>query len=574
MQVFIKLYNTGRLRNYLAYFLFCIGFSSALIVANGTYYGWIDDAMMANLFRGILIPQPVYHPHEFTGFAPLLIYLYKTFPAVAWYGWFIYALLFFAYSLLANVFYTLTERQVRGSILKLALVAITFSLLMQEFIQRNNFTVLGCLLTGAGVLFYSTQKQTVLNIFLSAIAVLSGLLIRFEISFIILVFSIGSSLTLAVIFGNTTKRNGLLALMAVCVALHFGIRYLNYNKDAIDFNGLSVYEQLIQDAYIYPEKVSEIESLKLEAVRGFNQFDTRVIDENYFKGLYGDYSLSWSAIRHLVINKLQRVYEFGNRYQQGSLCLNWWARDVFLFCIAVFYAVVALLSGYSRKTVIAIWLIITGAAIIILAVAILAKIEDRLLGPLLVLLNLFVLAAIHYNAKSRALPLFIVLAPLLLLGAYRFEQCAAAHTILAADIEAKRAFIEELNRHEGKIILFDMYTAYLLHLGPFENIYLSKKNEYNAGFHYIVRHFYSTQNYFGQLCGTNKTDEIIRCLYSKKDNVLFAYYTYNIDFLARWSQGIYNQPVQFVPTEKGSHLGRTSNVYIWGKMQHNYFIFK
>lgn len=548
--------------------------SAVLIFFNGTYYGWIDDAMMANLFRGIITPEPVYNPHEFTGFAPLLIYLYKTFPPVAWYGGFIYVALFFAYSLLANVFYKLTEAQIRGNIFKLTLAAITFSLLMQEFIQRNNFTVLGCLLTGAGVLFYSTQKQTLLSIFLSAIAVVSGLLIRFEISFIVLVFSIASSLTLAVIFGNTTKRNGLLTLMAVCVALHFGIRYLNYNKDAIDFNELSVYEQLIQDAYIYPEKVSEIELLKLEAVRGFNQFDTRVIDENYFKGLYRNYSLSWSAVGHLVINKLQRVYEFGNRYQQGSLCLNWWARDVFLFCIAVFYAVVALLKGYSRKTVIAVWLIITGAVIIILTVAILAKMEDRLLGPLLVLLNLFVLAAIRYSAKSRSLPLVVVLAPMLILGAYRFQQCAAAHTILAADIEAKRAFIEELNRHEGKIILFDMYTAYLLHLGPFENIYLSKKNKYNAGFHYIVRHFYSTQNYFGQLCGTNKTDEIIRCLYSKKDKVLFAYYTYNIDFLARWSQGIYNQPVQFVPTEKSSHLGRTSNVYIWGNMQHNYFIFK
>jgi hypothetical protein len=462
----------------------------------------------------------------------------------------------------------------RDSIFKLALVAITFSLLMQEFIKRNNFTVLGCLLTGAGVLFYTTKRQTVLSVLLASIAVLSGLLIRFEISFIILVFTAASSLTLAAIFGNATKRNGLLALMAVCLTLHFSIRYLNYNKDAIGFNELSLYEQLIQDAYIYPEKVSEIESLKLEAVRGFNQFDTHVIDENYFRGLYQGYSFTWPMLKRLVATKLQQFYAFGNRYKKDSRCLNWWARDVFLLCIAVFYAVVALLSGYSRKAVIAVWLIIAGAVIIILTVAILAKMEDRLLGPLLVLLNLFVLAAIHYNAKSRALPLFIVLAPLLLLGAYRFDQCAAAHTILAADIEAKRAFIEELNRHEGKIILFDMYTAYLLHLGPFENIYLSKKNEYNAGFHYIVRHFYSTQNYFLQLCGTNKTDEIIRCLDSKRDKVLFAYFTYNMDFLARWSKGIYNQPVKFVPAERGSHLEQTSNVYIWENMQYNYFIFK
>ncbi len=529
---------------------------------------------MANLFRGIPFSQPLYSEPQFAVFAIVLIKLYKCFPLIAWYGWFIYLLLFFVYLLLSVLFFRIIKKQTDHSLLKLILAALVFSLLMQEFVQRNNYTVLGCLLTGTGILYLTFKSKRPVNLLLAMVAILAGLMIRIEISIIVFALTISLALLACVANRQQAKIWYVVSGSGTCLLLTLIMHQIFYNPDEIQLNELSFYEQLVQDAHIYPVETDVVAALKSEAVQGWNQFDQAVIDQGYLKSQYKKLGINFPFIKNLLIVKLRMFYQFGNRYTGRQVFFNWWNKDLFLLAIAIFYGLIflaraSLISG-SWVALIQILLL----TIAVLTIAVLAKMEDRLLYPLLIVLIFFVLLNSCVAPKRRPLPLYIILLPLLAFGFYRFNECRAARLVLDEDIAGKRAFINELNKNSGKIFLFDMYTVYLLHLGPFENFNLSKKNEYAAPFHYLAIHFHSTQNYFPQKCGTDKVDEIIDCLHQKGDTVIFAYWEYNIDFLKRWNHVIYKKSIDFEPVSETNRLTGVSNAYIWGAMHHNYYILR
>ncbi|MFN8287502.1 MAG: hypothetical protein U0V74_12140 [Chitinophagales bacterium] len=525
---------------------------------------------------GIYEPKHVLNPDYFIGLSFILIGLYKTVPGVSWYGFFLFLLLAMSYCNLVYVTYNFLVFLKPKRLWQLVPGVLVFCGFMQEFIMRNTFTTAACLLTGSATLLMVFRLGPAFALYIG-LCILLGLLTRLEIAVITLLLA--SSLTLVALWFQNKKAiiQRLLPVVILPLFMSNVLKWALPTSETIDFGKFSFYESLIQDAYILPIS-SDIKDpatqLKLEAITTWNHFDADILTEDWLHNLYAQPHNF--EVKQFLYFKTLNLIQFADRYQGRQSCFNWLYKEIVLFMINLVLIVAfgPILLGL-RKTVLlsVLWLL---AGVLILLIALIAKMEDRLLGPYLLILtvfNLYTFAA-WSNKKWKSIYIVVLVIPLCCFSAYRAKACIKMSELLMADKIQKQKFIAELNSFNHKIILFDLYTAYFVDTGPFCVPNLNKENQYVLPFHYISRHFKSNIDYWTNKCGSANSNKILNCLNEKSDQVVFIYNTYNISFLHRWNVFFYNDTINFCPVYNKSVLRSYKNPFLWGNQAYSYYIIK
>lgn len=548
-------------------------FTTLALSISGIYWGWIDDVFYANNFQCLTNSVPLYDPDYFIGLSYVIIFLYNNFPSISWLGYFLFCLLALVYFLTLIVLNYTIKKHSQNNKLNL-LISFFIAGIFHYYFFRLNFTAISCLAVATGLVYtqISLKKHhKLIGFSLSFI----GLLIRWQTGIILyLLYFIYLSIIYIESKDRFAKIKPSLYFLPITFILFFSVKLNVKNSDVMNLYKTTPFEFLIQDAYYKPESknISYSESLIRDAVIFWNTQDREIINRDWYSYMLKSSLSSFGQIKETLINKVKFALSSSIKYSKEQNSMNWHYK-LFLYLIPlilVFYLSINNKSnGYKYH-----YIFILIGFLLISAIAVLIKIEDRLLFPYLFFI--YLLSIIYYEnnqdniykklLKSKAFNIF-----LLGFSTYLFLNTYNQSKILKQDLVTKSKFIEEINEFNGKIFLLDGFSPYLFQTSPFKNVSLNKNNSYLLTLHYGRNNFYSIQNSFPN-CYNLSYIETFKCIESKKENVIFIYADFNIDFLKKWNSNFYNLNSDFKKIKPHSLLSNFNNKLLFNDVDIDYYI--
>lgn len=548
-------------------------FTIAILLISGIYWGWVDDVFYANNYQCLTNSLPLYDPDYFIGLSSIIIYLYKHFSSISWLGYFLFSLLSVVYILNLITINSLIRKHNLSNKITL-LFSFLLSGIFHYYFFRLNFTSISCLAVATGLVYTelsSKNRDKFIGFSLSII----GLLIRWQTAFIIYLLYL---IYIVIIFFESRKRfskvKPSLIYIPITFILFFAIKLNIKNSDVINLYKTTPFEFLIQDAYFISESknISYNESLIRDAIKYWNTQDGEIINRDWYLNMLKNSTTSWSQIVEIFEKKLVYSLKSSVKYENQQKSMNWNFKLLFYLIPLITALYISIKSKPINYKYYPIFLLLS--FLLISAIAIIVKIEDRILFPYLFFI--YFLSIIYFNGnEEQAYKLsfnnnlfkmyFLAFSIFLFVNTYNQSK------ILKEDLDNKSKFIEEVNSFEGKIFLLDGFSPYLFQTSPFKNVTLNKKNSYLLTLHYGRNNFSSIQNSFPG-CHNLSYIETFKCIESHKDNVIFIYADHNIDFMKKWNSNFYNLNSNFKKINTHSILANLKNKFIFGDVGMNYYI--
>lgn len=572
-------------------FVFSILLTVSLFLAThivfGFHFGWLDDVLQSNYMRGIAIGEP--QDKFFTAhilLSKLYHVLYIKFPAVAWYGVFLFSYsflaTFFLFYFLANRFHELFRSRKK---IFLALCLCIYGGVWMEHVMLLNYTRLSILLAGTALLLIDhvvtssrSMGKKVVWLSVLSICLLVGLLTRPEI---ILVLALPFLFYVLRHYNNPRVLAGIAVVIAT-IALVFVVIYK---------------KEVTQDIRSKNDTISHILNITDARNTGLKSFGRLIGEDIGYKAVYFYYfpddslvesnSLStWGPsgifTKENVPNIFPRIkYElkraatvYSDLYARP---LNW----LFPFLAILLINLVILLRAvvYSNDKIRLIFpaLVLTSYIALTCMILALVKLEGRVAMPSLAIISLLTIASTVQTLHSITLRKWIVM--LAVLVTFTFYQLAAYYSI-AEDRKKEEVlkvqFIQEINTtFKGKILLFDIWTMSLLHQSPFQNISLRTDNVYTNHKEYWSGFLPSHVEHLVQLCGDTDFPAFYSCLFEKGEEVVFVFTKGNrIGLIEEYAWKTHNIEVEFSEIMTGSQLGNIHYSFLPYRLDFGYFSLK
>ena len=554
-----------------------------IMVVMGFHFGWLDDVLFELNARGTISD---YHNGDlliyWKGFSHVFAGLYAWKPEVPWYGIILLVLMLMMHVNLALFLSRLASVEIKRGWIVLAGVLIYLGFLL-PYCTAPTFTSTALFLAGSSLINLwssdqfakSSRRLTIYLLFTLSL----GILIRYRVALLVLLVLLPFGMH--AIYHTRKNMRSLATLMSplLVAASLFILFNLFESQDNKVYRDKVSYIRPVMDGFNYDQRhtdwvdLSEKDSILLMAARMWFIGDDTFFNRSYFETV-GHINLLHPDIRQDWKLNLTQEWEKADRYPDEYLLYFNWKRELFILLILNLVLLIGPLLMSARPSIRA-WLIhcLKPAffTAIVLIIAVLYKIEGRVLIPMIVLFTLiFALETLRMMPKKRWIrlaPLVILLVSIVIL----LPDYWKAGNNKKAEVEQKRAVIADLNaRFSGKIIVFDYYTSWLLHGNLLEYVPLSDKNQYaiwgEPGFDYFKQY----RSYLETICDDISFNGFYNCLKERQD-VIFVYSEQRVSLIEGYAEILYQNDLKFKKIAEESPLQYLEYSYLWFPMELNYY---
>lgn len=437
----------------------------------GFFYGWLDDVLFEQNFRGVFtggrgVPETF---NYLRGTGAALTWLYAMRPGVPWYGLYQWGLLAASCVLLFHIM--LSAQAPRRAV---APVVLLVTSMLIEYIMLNTFTVVSMLLPGAALIEWRRRvrgrpRWVVIGLF---VLLVLGYLNRPGTALLAMGFVYATWWIRPLSPDHDARalfRAPVLILLLVTAHMASERVFDSPDKQRTRAEWSSVWATLDDtepsSRMDLPDHLSKRDSTILFAVRTWYFQDTSVIGLSWFQrhaasgvldgaGAF-DLASTWTNIHQKACCQYTK---------DGQLALNWW--DEFL----IFFIVMGcLLMAHALRPRNARLLVLLSLGLLLTVVLLthFLKIEDRVFTPLAIL------SAVSFTTMSaRNSPRRIIVIGLLVLTAsvnvYRVLELQKLADYKRATMVQGKALYERLLSDPGDYVILDYFSRQIIHGSPFE----------------------------------------------------------------------------------------------------------
>lgn len=494
----------------------------------GLYYGWVDDVLISNHFREILINSPIKTLASlFLGWANLLSFLYKKAPHIPWYGILLYVFSFIATFNTILLLVLLFFKKKNRILFTIAIIA-GFLFLWVDNIFLVTLTRISLIVTlssifllGISPLYYKNKRVLIFITFYCCLLFIGGSLIRpiTLVGIIPLIISFYIILNRAKL--QMPKRN--IIAFGISILLVFTINVNNRNKVKKNVNKEIGHFLNITDARntYQPTEFLYNNDINYKALFLYYIPEDKFLDKN-FLDQYGPstwyQNLNFKRYYTNLKYETSRINAFTSSYHQY---LNWFNK--FIILIVTNLVIMAFSKMYRIQLLLFIALII-----FLFLIMLVYKTEERLILPIitfqtilnLICLNFWKKENLYYPKTAKPI-LFIILLSLGFYGFMRADKLAEEKKI---ELKGKQLFIDELNNNfKNKILFFDLWSMTLVHQSLLENINLSPNNIYTCHREYWSFFFPQHTAQLEKICKNIDFISFYKCAFEKNEEIIFVF---------------------------------------------------
>jgi hypothetical protein len=457
------------------------------------YFGWFDDFQILHLLNGEVTHQPsgFFYMVVFNLVGEFIYWFYQHYDGVNWYGIFLYSLVYLSIlNINVILLYLISPKKIAGFLLFILFGFAFYAAFLIENVYLLNFTRVGLLLLFTSFLslaiFYKTKPiSSYFKYFLYTyffVLFFVGLSIRPPVSIMLLPFC-GWFLMFYFPFKLSLKLN---SLMAIVILIYVGMSWITLSSERkADMRNVYQSERYMLNILDGQNLDSTIErsqrdEIKLKALNSWYFADQdSLLNNDFLKKFGGGQSMTKQLTQNWRKNLKEEYLKASSSYSAYYLPqLNWWYKS-FIFTLVLL--LIPLVLYFSKTTSLRQSFVLMGYLLLsifyILIIAILIKMEDRVLAPILIFLLLSVLICAGSFAKSIKSAVFILLAiAFSVIGAMRSFDYYGVSVQRAHGLKMKEYVRLELDQQfADKYIVFDFFTMLFLETSPFEDVNFSDK---------------------------------------------------------------------------------------------------
>jgi hypothetical protein len=561
-----------------AIFIFCT------YLLSGIYYGWVDDVLMEQTFRGMFTAVPIADTFlYFRGIGHIFVALYKYFPAVPWYGIVFLLTAWLTCTFIFSILYKAAIRLGLSFPIQILIYLIAYCAFMYDAVMLLNFTKLSLFLCSTSILYFSIlyiESEIILSLKSSIILLIFNIsfLIRPETNILSVIPSCGLLVCHALYFSPDNKvKTGLLASILLILPLltlwadnnvWASADKKEFQKKWKDIHSLldenNINKQIATEALKNPK-----DSIRLVALSSWYYYDETKIDAAYLKKIndtqYTNKSLAYKAIT--------QYFNAAKRYTANySPQLNWFNKGAFFLIMCVLLTALIVRTSEKNRTITTLSLLI-GPVALILFVAILYKMEERVYTPYIVAILLSLITFYSFLKPPSNKSLITCLCILAIMGVVNVYQNHKLSAFKKDELEKKRGIIAELNNtYSNKILVFDYFSRLLIHDTPFTNAYLNNSNTYLIWGENSLQQFASHRKYLTSILGKNNFSSFIDYTLSHTENTVFVICNYRRDLIQSYTRILYNKPIKFTRQfTTQNNADKLHYSFVWDSISYNYY---
>lgn len=559
----------------------------------GLYYGWLDDVLFEQHYRGLLTGQPL--PYSFMyneGLSYMYTWFYGAFPNVAWYGLFQYLWLLLALMGSHFLISTALEKYKVKVWQQTLILGAAYLLFWLEPFYLITYTQTALLCAGIGLLGYlfllSVPELARWDRYaFFTLLVIVGFLTRpqvFVLPFVLFALSWW--------YVRRTKLSWQLAAWLPIVLL-FVVHQLNWkvfmNEDQKTFYKRWPYIWSTQDGRqnLDEDKLAQLnanpkDSIRLVAMRSWFYLDHDQITMPFLEQFGPPTIFNKNALKHWRQNLFMEYMHARLWYKRIEPALDWWWKIIagVVILLIIWIAVATAVFRFDANRKVLYWYSLQALALVgmVLSMAIFMKLENRVVTAMLILffIGVPVFSAVRFgwNRNLKPAVLGVIIVCLVVGGLLRLPEYYAVGGHMSRQLERKRNFIEDMNtRYTGKVIMFDNYTRLLVHGTPFENVQLNPTNTYAVWGEPATNEFKTHREFLAKICGDYRFLPFFDCLASRKDVVL-VYSQGRVDLIKAYADILYDRQYDFTPAVTSSPLDKIKSSFLSFPISCNYWTIK
>jgi len=560
-----------------------------LLIIYFLFYGFYDDAITESYWdaymRGLLVKESsvgYVYIHLFTSY--IYISLYKLFPYIPWY-WVI-TIVFF-YLVTVQLFYLLSilidwKFSIKDFGLGIILILV-FHLFWYENFLSYQFTKLVILLSGFSIMLllerfrkeklrFKNLPYFLINIMLFSFALLSRNQATYHVLLLLIVYAFLSGISysrIAVVFSP-------LILLVILVACYFQFSNNEWVKQS---NKVEPYIFTMLDAgYAHPlsEQKTHSDSVKY---LGFQQWffaDRQVYTAEYLSTITYESIFTPEHLFH--INWKEKLMDEAKKIDY-ALKRNVW---LFLLNVCLFLILFKRIfndegSVFLRFAIYQLffWSMIFGVAVLI-------KMEDRFLSPMLLVWTASNFMFVTINTKKQQKDLtvkkmflyFVILSIVPAWKNYNTFKIVSRYEKKELNY-VSQVWKETDSLFSGKIIVPDQYAAVQFSLTcPFRNPHFTKNNKilgYDMGYNTLYPPFVKELE---QIIGSSQFDDFYKYLYHNKEKVVFMADEERLKWTKDYLRTIYNLRYDFRIIEPEATINNSEPAGIKDRVKFHYYVFE
>lgn len=553
----------------------------------GFFYGWLDDALIANYFQGIILHQPIDHAIGcFFLLAQLFVKLYRFVPSVPWYGtlmgfWMFLATVNFLIFVLNYIIPYLTDKKW----LAVLLCILLYQLIWIENVYLINFTRTAVLLMGTSFLnlvsiTYKNQRGKYYWLIASYFmcTFLLGLFLRMEVVYILLPFFV-----IYIFIQQKNKAYRTIAALMLCLLVFKAAEKYFFPQDVAPGKKIAHILNIVDGLNTYNPNLDLLATSPKNLALFYNYFpDSTSVSDVYLKSIGPASPIDLIGVKYFWRNLNSEILKSVNYTAEYHHPLNWfWKTVCFVFFnlvilgLSFFYVMKNRLEGRLFMLQI---LLVTAFLITALLITVLAKMEDRVLNPALIIFTMGYLAVwLQHNNIVKGLNSKAFLCVLTIVLAASATGRTLNYLVVANqkndELKLKKSIIDELNvNFNNKLIFFDVWTMSVLHQSPLDKIKLNPSNTYTAYGDYFSNFQPAHVQYLKDMCGKTDFISFYKCLYERRSNVVFVFSKqYRKELIEKYAKDVYGQKIAFKEINANSKLSRLHYSFLWVRQDFKYY---
>jgi hypothetical protein len=559
-------------RNFF-YFLFSIFLITITWLLFGIYWGWIDDIYLANAINGTFFKDP---PQSlFINYYVLLskgfIFLNQIIPRINWYGVFNLACLFLiVYLFIALIYHTLNKSK-QSNFFNILFIFLLFMVALAEAIYLQTFTSNALILFGLSAIYFLNEPK--LKNLSVLVLLIIALLIRSDV--IILLFPI---IAVFILINNKEKIKLILLLAFITIALPIILKKIQTNDDAKEWEKYSSTIINILDAGNAETYENMLKKDKARSYAFYTWFQgdfNNLLNQEYIDKLEIHSPFSITTFKKATIKIEKEIDKSCCKYDENyTSSRNWSMKGIVATSIIILLSILFVCLEKDKKRKFLIALFPLAFITTILFTTILFKMEYRVFYPV-ALITVLALLLSNKHLASKYL-VYVLLILLLIAFPSRLKEYYVTSLDLKEEINKKESFRTELNaKFSNKIILFDFLTTSLYSPTFFKTHAFNEGNNTFLLYGEVFSNFLESHKaYLSEICGSYEIVPFFKCLYEKREEVVFALTDHRVYMYEMYFKDVYGIPIKFKKLElKPNHLNAIHYSYSYNKLNMDYYVF-
>lgn len=526
----------------------------------GVHWGWVDDVLRgAHMFGHFSVPDMFRtNPGDLTLDAQFVAVFQRLVPSLNMHG----VVYISAIALSGLVLFRLAASG-RSSVLRWSRYLIT-SLLILSSLHELTFTRVSLILCVAGSAWI-VERQGIRAWLVSIPLMLYALMVRsLAVAFAapilgLAVWAVTRSM------GPRLRFAGLLVgLVPVVISLNRTVEsraYVEHRDELITLLYMLDTQEWLPMHSGLTHELSERDELLVYGLSTWFFFDRDAYDEAFLQRALQAYrrnALSpWQSLR-------VEIWKAGGRYDHRP-----WKRWLWPFVMILLLPLLASLLG--RRSA---WHRIVPFTIAVLLTLVVVggvhKLEDRAVLPALSGAVFLLCGATWWSGRAK----FILLAGFSILLLWRGAQMIDDRKVLDAELAAKRAWLNEVDRSRDGLFVYDLWTMTLMHGRPWERVSFSEGSGrhivFGEGWMNIVP---AHRALLRELTGSTSFDAFLDHLWDERHRTELVLTDLRADFLERYLQEVKGRPWCLEVLPERTAIERCDWSFTWSALpKHHYRI--